>query len=408
MARQRREIMKKEFRQWKTRRRGLIGALALAAWIAPTILVTQPLQAQSFVVIYSFTVGDGVDTKPGLVLDSAGNVYGTTPIGGIGDGEVFKVDTSGAETVLYSFTGSDGAGPAAGLVQDKEGNLYGTTEVGNSPSLGTVFKLDTNNAETVLYSFTGADGAIPLAPVLRDGFGNLYGTTFSGGIFGQGTVFKLDPAGREIVLHNFTGGTDGANPTVSLVPDKSGNLYGTAYGGGLIDCFGAGCGVVYRLGQTGRFTVMHSFTGPDGAGPESSLVRDEAGNFYGATLYGGTFKEGTVFKLDRSGRETVLYSFTGGTDGASPRGDLVRDEAGNLYGTTVYGGTQGCTVAPSGCGVVFKLDPAGVQTVLHSFSGETDGGILYGGLARDGAGNLYGTTSSGGVSGTGTVFKITP
>jgi uncharacterized repeat protein (TIGR03803 family) len=399
-----------QHRGWNsgTRQRAVNRALALAVLTVPMVVVTQSVQAQSFSVLYSFNAADGVDTKPGLVLDKEGNLYGTTPIGGIGgDGEVFKLDTAGTETVLHSFTGPDGIEPSAGLIRDEEGNLYGTTLTGNAPSLGTVFKLDTTNTETVLHGFTGPDGANPEAGLVRDKEGNLYGTTFGGGTSGEGTVFKLDTTGMETVLYSFTGGADGANPHGSLILDKAGNLYGTTYLGGLLNCFGAGCGVVFKLDTTGTETVLHSFTGPDGANPDAGLVRDKEGNLYGTTSGGGPSKEGTVFKLDTTPTETVLYSFTGLADGAGPLAGLVRDKAGNLYGTTNQGGNLSCQ-APSGCGVVFKVDPAGVETVLHSFTGGADGSVLYGDLVQDKAGNLYGTTSNGGASGVGTVFKLTP
>ncbi len=377
-----------------TRQRAVNGALALAVLLVPTVVLTRSVQAQSFTVLYSFTIADGVGPKPGLVRDKAGNLYGTTQRGGgSGAGEV----TAGTETVLYSFTGSPDGAPVSGLVRDKAGNLYG---IGGSGA-GTVFKLDTTGTLTVLHSFAGPDGAFPLAALVRDKTGNLYGTTTVGGASGAGTVFKLDTAGTETVLHSFTGGADGANPYGGLVRDKAGNLYGTTTGGGPLNCFGTdGCGVVFKLDTTGTETVLHTFIGPDGTFPIGDLVRDKAGNLYGTTYAGGTYGEGTVFKLETTGTETVLYSFTGLADGAVPRAGLVRDKAGNLYGTTAEGGNLSC-------GVVFKVDPAGRETVLHSFTGGADGCILYGGLVRDKAG-LYGTTANGGASGVGTVFKLTP
>ena len=403
--------MKKEpqHRGWisGTRQRAVNGAVALAALIVPMVVVTQSVQAQSFSVLYSFNAADGVDSKSGLVRDKAGNLYGTTQIGGIGDGEVFKLDTTGTETVLYSFTGPDGIEPSAGLIRDKEGNLYGTTLTGNVPSVGTVFKLDTTNTLTALHSFTGPDGNFPLADLVRDKEGNLYGTTYFGGTSGEGTVFKLDTTGTETVLHSFTGPPDGANPLAGLVRDKEGNLYGTTKGGGVVRCFGSGCGVVFKLDTTGKETVLYTFTGLDGFLPAADLVRDKAGNLYGTTFGGGATNQGTVFKLDTTGTQTVLHSFTR-SDGAGPLAGLVMDKAGNLYGTTYAGGDLSCN-APSGCGVVFKLDPVGAETVLHTFSGGADGANPQeGGLVRDRAGNLYGTTSNGGASGFGTIFKLTP
>jgi uncharacterized repeat protein (TIGR03803 family) len=317
---------------------------------------------------------------------------------------VFKVDTTGKETVLHSFTGStDGKWPKTGLVRDTAGNLYGTTGGGGTSGNGSVFKLDTTGKETVLYSFTGSpDGSSP-GNLIRDANGNLYGTTVLGGASCNcGTVFKVDATGKETVLYVFTSGngnTDGRNPGAGLVRDGAGNLYGTTVNGGR-----SGKGTVFKVDTTGKETVLHSFagTGGDGANPYASLVRDAAGNLYGTTFLGGTSCNcGTIFKVDATGKETVVHSFTG-LDGEYPLAGLVRDSAGNLYGTTTGGGT-------SGYGVVFKLNETGTETVLHSFTGgTTDGNSPYAGLVRDAAGNLYGTTHSGGASNYGTVFKLTP
>jgi len=414
---QRNAIMTKALQQtgWisGTRQRTVNAVLALAVLIVPTVVVAQSVRAQSFSVLYSFTAFDGEGPKSRLVLDKEGDLYGTTGFegGSIGYGEVFKLDAAGAETLLYSFTGPDGLAPGGGLVRDKEGNLYGTTFVGGGAGGGTVFKLDTTNTEIVLHSFTGPDGAGPAAGLVRDREGNLYGTTYGGGASGVGTVFKLDRAGTETVLHSFTG-PDGASPVAGLIRDKEGNLYGTTYGGGLQKCFlsggsAAGCGVVFKVDTAGEETVLHSFTGPDGANPAAGLVRDKEGNLYGTTSGGGLLTNclglgcGVVFKLDTTGAETVLYAFTG-PDGADPLADLVRDKAGNLYGTTFSGGT-------SNQGTVFKLDTKGTETVLHSFTFTgLDGGGPESGLVLDEAGNLYGTTLWGSTSGDGTVFKLTP
>ncbi len=173
----------------------------------------------------------------------------------------------------------------------------------------------------------------------------------------------------------------------------------------------AGCGVVFKLDGTNTEAVLHAFTGlADGAHPSVVLVRDKDGNLYGSTLDGGQVNCsagcGVVFKLDGTNTETVLHTFTGGVDGATPSGSLVRDNEGNLYGTTFGGGIQNCG---GGCGVVFKVDPAGVETPLHIFTGfGADGAIPYGGLIQDKSGNLYGTASNGGAFGVGTVFKVTP
>jgi uncharacterized repeat protein (TIGR03803 family) len=266
----------------------------------------------------------------------------------------------------------------------------------------------------ILYTFTGqADGGQPVGGLIRDAEGNLYGTTCCGGTHGAGNVFMLDKAGKEKVLYSFTGGQDGDQPYASLIRDAEGNLYGTTFfGGGSAECTG-GCGVVFKLDTSGKATVLHAFTrtGGDGANPYDGLVQDPKGNLYGTTVNGGSSSAaacfggcGVVFRINTAGKETVLYRFRGGTDGANPFAGLVRDAKGNLYGTTQYGGT-------SGYGTVFKLDNARKETVLYTFTGGADGGQpLLGYLVRDAKGNLYGTTVRGGASSCsylcGTVFEL--
>jgi uncharacterized repeat protein (TIGR03803 family) len=277
--------------------------------------------------------------------------------------------------VLFSFDSVDGAFPAAGLIRDSAGNLYGTTEFANAGGTGNVYKLDQAGNETVLFSFTGgADGGHPAGGLIRDSAGNLYGTTRDGGDLncffpgtsgGCGVIFKLDPTGHETVLHAFTGGTNGAGPDAAVIRDSAGNLYGTAEFGGNLSCAagsGQGCGIVFKLDPKGKFTVSHGFTGPDGVGPTAALVRDSAGNLYGTTGGGGAHLGGTVFTLDPSGKLSVLHSFSfSANDGVFPFAGVIRDAAGNLYGTTTAGGA-------SGFGSVYKLTPTGKQTVLHSFA----------------------------------------
>jgi uncharacterized repeat protein (TIGR03803 family) len=213
---------------------------------------------------------------------------------------------------------------------------------------GVVYKLDTTGHETVLYTFKGgADGGYPYAGVIRDSAGNLYGTTYGGGTASWGVVYKLDTTGQETVLYSFTGGADGGEPMAGVIGDSAGNLYGTTnYGGGT-----ATAGVVYKLDTTGHETALYTFSGgADGGWPWAGVIRDSGGNIYGTTFLGGTANEGVVYKLDITGQETVLHSFTGGADGGSPRAGVIRDPAGNLYGTASNGGKRST-------GVVFKLTP---------------------------------------------------
>ena len=260
----------------------------------------------------------------------------------------------------------------------------------------------------VIYNFTGkgSDGATPYGGPILDGSGNLYGTTNLGGTLGSGTIYRLSPHGSSwthTTLYSLEGGADGAGPgfgSLALLDGKA--LFGTTEGGGF---FGTAFGV---CACTPRESVLHSFgTGTDGTEPVGGLVLDKAGNFYGTTLLGGAYGNGTVFGAKRSGShwtEKVLYSFTGGDDGTSPPAGVTLDAHGNLFGTTSLGGVNGG-------GVVYELSHSGsswVQTVLYSFQGLEDGQNPVGGVVVDAAGNLYGTTFDGGINGGGTVYELSP
>ena len=379
-----------------------------------TLVPLRTAHARGFSVLYSFNGSDGAYPTAGLIGDGAGNLYGTTGAGGAdNDGVVFKLAPDGTETVLYFFTGgSDGSAPYAGLIMDKTGNLYSTTYGGGgstncSNGCGTVFKLAPNGTETGLYSFTGGrDGSGPRAGLIMDKKGNLYSTTFEGGANGAGVVFKLAPDGTETALYSFTGESDGAYPYASLIMDKKGNLYGTTYDGGITGCGGHGCGVVFRLAPNGTETVLYSFTGgSDGRGPFAGLITDGSGNIYGTTGYGGGTGCngpgcGTVFKLAPNGTETLLHIFTGGSDGGYPYAGLIVDKKGSLYSTTSIGG-------PDNRGVVFKLAPGGTETVLYLLHrGGSGGGHPIAGLIMDKKGNLYSTTVKGGADKHGVVFRL--
>ena len=323
-------------------------------------------------------------------------------------------NATASETVLYSFTGgADGGYPLGGLVMDSAGNVYGTTSSGGAYGNGTVFKLAApSDTESVLHSFTSSDaptgcgsGGITCSGLIIDSAGNLYGTTNEGGTDQDGMVYKVTQTGTEVVLYSFTGtatGNDGDSPMGSLIMESAGNLYGTTSSGGTGNLDD---GTVFKLTPSGTESVLYSFGtngSADGADPMSGLIVDSAGNFYGTTEGGGGYDYGTVFKLTSSGAETVLYSFTGGSDGEFPEHRLVMDSTGNFYGTTYSGGNDGI-------GTVFEVMPSGSERVLHSFSGGADDGVNpSSGLTMDSAGNLYGVTWGGGAYGNGTVFKIQP
>ena len=395
-------------------------------------------RAGSEIVLYSLA-GSGNPKLPyaGLIADKAGNLYGTTALGGAhNQGTVFELSHNAnwiwTERLLYSFAGGgDGAKPHAALVFDSTGNLYGTTNFGGNASCsqgcGTVFKLAPGSgdwSESVLYAFTGgSDGREPDARLVFGAHGNLYGTTLRGGHIdtacttGCGTVFRLSPGSKgwkESVVYAFEGGKNGALPYVGVTFDAAGNLYGATYAGGAY-----GNGTVFKLspGSSGLWTegVLHSFTGrPDGKNPLSDLVLDAAGNLYGTTSQGGNQGEyGVVFELRPNQtvgwKESVIHRFANHPS-ANPMAGLVLDRAGNLYGTTTLG--AGLSTCGGGCGTLFKLAPGSsgrwIYTVLHLFGRATDGFHPSGQLILDRAGNVWGTTQAGGSLGAGTVFQIIP
>ncbi len=380
-------------------------------------------------VLHSFVHNgfDGIVPQGALFADAAGNVFGTTTDGGsYSVGTIFELSNDGngnwtQKVYSFNFAGSDGANPEANLISDAAGNFYGTTVAGGNYAAGSVFEMSPNAGggwtEKLLYSFGEAlDGSAPEAGLIFDAQGNLYGTTTAGGLHGLGTVFKLSPNGQggwtESVLHTFDQ-TTGYNSVAGLVFDSAGNLYGVAAYGG--DNF---YGTVFELSPNDRggwtHTVLHSFgAGTDGALPAGTLIWDGGGNLYGTTNYGGANNVGSVFELSPSGSggwtETLLYSFKNdGVDGVNPYAGLTFDSAGNLYGTTGYGGVYNY-------GSLFQLTPNGggswTETVLHSFNFEypyTDGITPQAGVIVDAAGNLFGTTLNGGTGFYGTAYEFSP
>jgi uncharacterized repeat protein (TIGR03803 family) len=348
--------------------------------------------------LVSFTGANGAAPDAALVIDAAGNLYGTASQGGAAHGgTVFEVAAgSGTLTTLAAFRGANGAAPAGPLVLDAAGNLYGTTTQGGAYVAGTVFEVAAGSGTlTTLASFTGANGAAPYAGLVLDAAGNLYGTTTQGGASGYGVVFELARGSGAITpLASFTG-ANGIDPYSGVVLDGGGNLYGTTYTGGV-----AGYGTVFEVAAgSGTVTTLASFTATAGNVPQAGLTADAGGNLYGTTSCGGAFNDGTVFEVAAgSGTITTLASFNG-TNGADPYAGLVLDAAGNLYGTTAFGGA-------CGCGTVFEVAAgSGTVTALASLNA-AKGEYPEGGLVMDAAGNLYGTTFAGGASNLGTVFEL--
>ena len=402
------------------------------------ILSRQSAQAQTYTVIYSFQSfpNDGFFPIGNLVL-SNGYLYGATQFGGssrncgsdIGCGTVFSMTTDGKnEMILHSFCGSgtkcnDGELPQAGLTLDAKGNLLGTTCGGGndcgdgkegkqcSKGCGNLYSL-IRGKEKQDISFGGPSGSEPAAPPLKIGE-DIYGTTFSGGQYGGGTLYRIAPDHTVHVLHAFGKGLDGSNPQGTLVADSDDNIYGTTVEGG-----GGSerVGTVFEYRSNGNYQTLYSFCSQpncaDGTYPYGGLIVDLTGNLYGTTLYGGTGCNqpegcGTVFKLT-GGSETVLHAFADGTDGAFPVAGVVMDGQGNLYGTTEAGAIFNQDGCFGGCGSVFEIAADGAETILHAFNRCTDGAIPFGGVILA-DGYLYGTASAG--SGTctsdyGVVFSL--
>lgn len=367
----------------------------VAVFALASAFTTPAVQAQDFTVLHEFNgATDGANPEGSLLLDASGNLYGTTFAGGIGQGTVFKIDTAGRQTTLFTFSAFEtGSNPASPLIQDDEGNLLGIADIGPGGA-GVVYKLSPAGEQELLLAFQGSTGRnarVPSGGIRRDKFGNIFGTTLFGGTgrcqFGCGSVFRLDTAGALHVLYTFSGGADGSKPFGPLLQDADGSLIGVAQSGGNLSCPVSpqlGCGTVFKLSRNRQLTVLHTFQGgADGATPQPGLLRDAAGNLYGAASAGGTGENGVLFKISSDGTYTVLHAFTG-MDGSVPNGGLVSDPAGNLYGTAQMGGARGL-------GTVFALSPAGEVSVLHAFTGDLDGAFPLSGVIRDDAGHLFGT-----------------
>jgi uncharacterized repeat protein (TIGR03803 family) len=344
------------------------------------VAVAMPTQAQTYTVLHDFTDSpDGAVPNP-IIQDGKGNFYGSTRFGGIADcdldtcGTVFKIDSAGNESILYDFQGgNNGVTPIGSLALDPKGNLWGVTQGnGFDDGASAVFKLESNGHETS-YDVNDVTICCLDSPLVADAKGNLYGMSPYGGRpmcpyvknnLGCGTLFEVSPSGKFKVLHTFTG-TDGIQPEGGLVIDANGNLYGSAFYGGKLKCsypgwgepIGKGCGTIYKLDTQGDFTVLHSFTGPN--------------------------------------------------DGSYPLG-LTIDSAGNLYGIAGSGGD----VIPNsnyeyGLGTIFKVDAEGKFKVLFTFTPETTLNYVYAShLAIDSHGNLYGMQEANNCAGAGCLFKI--
>ena len=377
--------------------------------------------AQVFTTLYNFCSQSGCPDggKPlygSLVQGHDGNFYGTTYLGGSANGgTVFKVTPAGVRTTLYNFCSEsncvDGTAPYQGLVQGTDRNFYGTTSSGGTYNLGTVYKITSSGAHVTLYSFCAQngcpDGSAPYATLIQGHDGNFYGTTYTGGSNSQGTVFKITSSGTLTTLHSFDG-SHGRRPRAALVQASDGNFYGTTEAGG-----SNGFGTVFKMTPQGTLTTLYSFCNgadcPDGSTPYGGLVQGSDGNLYGTTSSGGTNNNndpfGTVFKITPSGELTTLYNFCSQptcADGISPTAGLIVASDGNFYGTTSGGGV-------TGSGTLFRLTPAGNMATLYNFCSQnscSDGSSPWGGVMQAGDGNFYGLTYGGGAGFEGTIYRL--
>jgi uncharacterized repeat protein (TIGR03803 family) len=276
--------------------------------------------------LYSFSGGDdGAYPNAAPLQSIGGNFFGTTVGTSNTHGSIYKISASGKFTLLHVFTGSDGSSPYAPLVQAADGNFYGTTFEGGAYGYGTIFRISRWGDFTVLYHFDWNHGANPYAPLVQGMDGNFYGVTAQGGASGGGVAFKLKPHGNVIVLHNFTGGTDGNNEVGGLVQATDGNFYGTNNLGGA-----HGWGVLFRLGPTGVFKVLHAFDWDTGASPQAALVQQTNGLLYGTAAVGGSAGDGTFYSLDLKLAPFVKFLPASGQVGSNVQ----------LLGQGFFGATQ--------------------------------------------------------------------
>ena len=371
--------------------------LLTATLISVALSAARAQATATLTTLHSFTGGtDGDSPYAGLVQGRDGNFYGTTSGGGAnGYGSVFQITAAGQLNTLYSFTGgTDEEAPETALVQGSDGNFYGTTYGVNVAGGGTIFQITAAGALTTLHQFRFANHREFIrAALIQGGDGNFYGTTLAGGDYAYGMIFQITPAGAFTTFYSFTGGADGGEPQAALVQGTDGNFYGTTSSGGA-----NGDGTIFQITPAGALTPLYSFTGgTDEFAPQAALIQGRDGNLYGTTEEDGVNGFGTVFRMTPAGGLTTLYSFTGGTDGGDPQAALVQGGDGNFYGTTSSGGANGN-------GTIFQITPTGVFTPLYSFTSEQNGeSVPQAALVQGSDGNFYGTT----YPGHGTIFKLT-
>lgn len=365
------------------------------------VLTVIPVSAPGtrLATLHGFTVAGSDGATPNeLTLGTDGHLYGTTRTGGAHrfHGTIFSMTTDGLLTTLISFRGTNGSVPVAALVEGTNGSFYGTTRQGGN-TVGTVFRVTPEGTLTNLYSFTGkSDGGYPSVALVQGADGGFYGAA-ENFFTSNDNLFRLAPDGTLSNFYSFTGGVDGDSLVGALLQGMDGNLYGMTGAGGAY-----GYGTVFKLTPNGALTTLYPFTGGrDGYAPVGALVQGADGDFYGVTKYNtilGFRFYGTIFKLTTNGVLTTLYALNF-TDGSYPAAGVIQGSDGNLYGTTRDGGS-------SGNGTIFRVAPSGTFTTLASFDGFNTGAHSEAALVEGADGSLYGTTTSGGPGGGGTIFRL--
>lgn len=357
---------------------------------------SRPHAGSAYTLLHTFTgaLNDGGEPIAQVTLGGSGNIFGDTLMGGANsEGTIFELAADGTESLLHSFGGAgDGIQPEGAVIFDANGNMYGTTSKGGASGNGTIWEVAANGTYSLLHSFASSEASLVTGRLAADGQGNLYSAAEQGGANGDGSVFEYSAGGRLIVLHSFDG-ADGQNPEFSLVMDKSGNLYGVTGAGGT-----SNAGTVFKITSSGKFTSLYSFTGgSDGDMPYGGLAIDKKGNLYGSTLAGGSDNNGTVFKVSPDGALTTLYRFTDGAAGSAPEGDIL------LVGKTLYGMAR--NAGADNDGGVYEVTLAGKEKLLLAFNKKKGYGYS-GGVVASGN-TLYGTAPLGGASRNGTLFTLT-
>jgi uncharacterized repeat protein (TIGR03803 family) len=368
-----------------------------ALFIIICFLCAATAVAQTYTVLYNFDTGPNNTFRNFIAQGRDGNMYTTSDQVWSGQsGDVFKITPSGAVTELHTFDGTDGATPVGGLTLGLDGNFYGVASDGGAHGYGTIFKITPEGKLTTLYSFTnGNDGGHPAAPPILGWDGNFYGTSY-GGPGNNGSVYEITPSGVFTILYSFDG-VHGAWPSAPLVEVIGQTFYGTTSAGN------QNLGTIFKITRTGELTVLHNFDGMHGSNPTTGLIQANNGNFYGVAGFGGVagyggFFGGVLFKITPGGLFTVLHQFTGWEDGRNPiQGGLMQATDGYIYGTDDYG------IANDG--VLFRISPSGIFSALHQFDG-THGGGEKAYLLQHTNGLLYSDTAIGGSADRGVFYSL--